>query len=75
MLKCIGRLRRDLVEPWGMIMARTGLAESSIEIREAAITALEAWGGRVSLEILQDHKESTSWLARYIKQVIEDLSH
>lgn len=74
-LKCIGRLRCDLVEPWGPIMARTGLLEPSLEIRDAAVTALELWGGSESLEVLKNHMESTPWLARYIKQVIEDLSH
>ena len=74
-LKCIGRLRRDLVEPWGKIMARTGLSEPSLEIREAAVTAFELWGDAESLKTLKDHTESTPWLARYIKQVITDLSY
>src|SRR5262249_973271 len=74
-LKCIGRLRCDFVEPWGKLMVKTGLRESSLEIREAAVTALELWGDRESVEMLKDHTETIPWLARYIKQVIEDLSH
>lgn len=74
-LKCIGRLQYSLVGPWGKLMAKTGLSEPYLEIRDAAVTALELWGDSESLEILKDHIESTPWLARYIKQVIEDLSH
>jgi hypothetical protein len=74
-LKCIGRLRRDLIEPWGRIMAKIGLSEPSLEIREAAVTALELWGDKRSLEMLKNHTESAPWLARYIKQVIKDLSY
>jgi hypothetical protein len=73
-LKCIGRLHPSLVGSWGKLMAKTGLSEPSLEIRDAAVTALELWGDSESLGILKDHIESTPWLARYIKQVIEDLS-
>jgi hypothetical protein len=73
-LKCIGRLHPSLVGSWGKLMAKTGLSEPSLEIRDAAITALELWGDSESLGILKAHIELIPWLARYIKQVIEDLS-
>ncbi len=75
-LRCIGSLKRTLAEPWGNVMAINGLSHPDMEVREAAVRALEMWGGRESLEILKIYIdiEQIPWLKSYIKQVIDDLS-
>jgi len=74
-LRCLGRLSSDLTSLWGIVMAASGLLQSDIEIRDAAVRALEAWGGLESLVTLKAHvqSEKSSWLKRYIEQVIKDL--
>ncbi|MCL1468472.1 hypothetical protein [Argonema galeatum] len=75
-LRCVGRLPRELVHPWGLVMAIGGLSHFDIEVREAAVRALELWGGRESLYVLKTRVEveTVPWLVDYIKQVIEDIS-
>jgi len=75
-LRCIGRLKDDLVEPWGRSMARRGLSYPELEVREAAIRALEMWGGQESAETLKTYidSEPVAWLKNYVKQVINDLA-
>lgn len=75
-LRCVGRLRGEIVHPWGLVMAIGGLSHFDIEVREAAVRALELWGGRESLYVLKNRVEveTVPWLADYIKQVIEDIS-
>lgn len=76
LLRCVGRLKNDLVEPWGRNMARRGLSHPDVEVREAAIRALEMWGGQESAEALKNHTDSEPvvWLKNYLNQVIKDLT-
>ena len=75
-LRCVGRLKNTLVEPWGRSMARRGLSHHDVEVREAAIRALEMWGGQESAEALKNHVDSEPvvWLKNYLNQVIKDLT-
>ncbi len=75
-LRCIGRLPDDLVEPWGRDLASRGLSHPDLEVREAAIRALEMWGGQESAETLKTYidSEPVAWLKKYGKQVINDLT-
>ena len=72
-LRCLGR-QPVLVGINGTDLARRGLAHADSEVREAAVRALECWGGPDSISVLKAHNESVGWLNDYIKQVIEDLS-
>ncbi len=73
-VRCIGRLESDQVGPWGMHVADDALRHKDVEVREAGVRSLEAWGGREALEILHRHRDSEAWLDEYVKQVIVDLS-
>jgi hypothetical protein len=75
-LRCIGRLKDDLVEPWGRSMAIRGLSHPELEVREAAVRALEMWGGQDSVEALKVYidGEPVAWLKSYASQVINDLT-
>jgi hypothetical protein len=76
LLRCIGRLKRDLTKTWGLVMAISGLSHPNMEVREAAVRALEMWGGQEALETLKAYVsiEDVAWLKNYIEQVIQDLS-
>lgn len=75
-LRCIGRLNRELTRTLGLVMVFAGLLFPDIELREAAILTLETWGDNESLKTLQGYVEleKEPWLKKYIKQVITDLS-
>ncbi|MCH7840306.1 MAG: hypothetical protein IID38_08745 [Planctomycetes bacterium] len=73
-VRCIGRLEYDQVGRWGMRVADHALRDKDVEVREAAVRALEAWGGCEALSILRSHSDSLAWLNEYVGQVIVDLS-
>ncbi len=72
-LCAMGHLPRRLVEPWGYTMVIAALGQPSIRVRDAAVRALERWGGTTAIRILADHAESAPWLRRYIDGVLSDL--
>jgi hypothetical protein len=75
-LRFLGRLDRSLVGSWGMQMAISSLSHDDLEVREAAVRALEMWGGDDALQALRAYVEAEGvpWLADYTRQVIADLS-
>ena len=73
-VRCIGRLEYDRVGNWGMHVADDALRHKDVEVREAAVRALEAWGGSEALGMLRSHRDPVAWLNEYISQVIVDLS-
>ena len=75
-LRSLSRSPRSLIQPWGLLLAIQGLTYEDVEIRDAAVRALERWGGRDAFMALQNQakKEPVSWLRAYIKQVIVDMA-
>jgi hypothetical protein len=73
-VRCVGRLEYDQVGHWGMHVADDALRHEDVEVREAAIRALEDWGGCEALRLLRSHRDSVAWLSEYVSQVIADLS-
>lgn len=73
-VRCVGRLEYVQVDAWGMGVADDALRHGSVEVREAAVRALEAWGGRKALEMLRNHHDKRPWLDDYVQDVIADLS-
>src|SRR6266478_3179657 len=72
-LRLLGRIqaipprdRRRLVE--------RGLASACIEVRDAAIQAVESWHDSALAELLMSHNESEPWLADYARAVAGDLT-
>ena len=72
-LRLVGRLSRRLVYPWGFVMAMAALSQPNIRVRDAAVRALERWGGPMARQILAAHQETVPWLRRYVAGVISDL--
>jgi hypothetical protein len=73
-LKCVGRLLSPGLEQWRMSLAEQALKHEDSEVRDAAVQALESWGGERAVEILTKHHEPRPWLQDYIDRVIRDLS-
>lgn len=71
LLICVGRLPLAKSMPWGRSMAATALRLDDLELREAAVYAVESWGGAEELELLRNHSEEVDWLAEYIQQVLD----
>lgn len=72
-LRCLGRLPRPANEQWLERTVTKALVHRSVVVRDAIVQAVEEWGGRRCLRVLEGHKEKKPWLRTYIVQVIEDL--
>lgn len=75
LMRCIARLDRNRIDPWGVLMAVGGLSSPVLEVREEAVRALEMWAVPSAVQILSGHEERVKWLADYIQSVIENLKH
>lgn len=73
-LRCTARVDFAKIGDIGLSLAQDALDHNNIEIRDAAVRALENWGGKEAINILRKHNDTESWLRRYIDQVIIDLS-
>lgn len=73
-LRCVGRLEYALVGRWGLQVVDDALHHVDVEVRDAAIRALEKWGGHESVRILRRHRDAEEWLNDYVRQVTLDLS-
>jgi predicted HAD superfamily Cof-like phosphohydrolase len=74
LITCVGRLRFELVRDVAGSLVVGGLAQANVEIREAAIGAIEQWGGKHFVPILEKHIEPETWLATYVDKVLRDLT-
>lgn len=50
-----------------------GLASDSVEVRDAAIQAVENWEDGALIDVLRRHAEPVAWLAKYTASVVRDL--
>ena len=72
-LRCLGRDPRIGSEEWRCGLIQEALAIDDVEIRDAAIQAVESWGGKDLVEILRTHEEPEPWMRQYVEDVIADL--
>ncbi|MGH9844185.1 MAG: hypothetical protein ACREEM_36125 [Blastocatellia bacterium] len=76
LLRCVGRCDFSVVGRWGVALASDALSHRNVEVRDAAVSALELWGGEEARQVLQasTEQEPVPYLASYMKQVVQDLS-
>lgn len=76
-LRLLGRLPYSLAGSTGTLLTIGGLIHQEIQVRDSAVRALESWGESSSRVVLENHvdKEPAPRLAKYIRQVIKDLSY
>lgn len=72
-LRCLGRQSNLGTSFWRAGLVRKSLAIDNIEIRDAAVQAVESWGDPNLADILRSHDETEPWLRNYILGVISDL--
>ena len=74
LLRCVGRLQAKEVAGWGIALASKALQQVDLEVRDAAVQALELWGTPDSIKLLKTHQEKVPWLNEYINRVVKELS-
>ena len=72
-LRCLANLHNPGTTEWRIKLVRDALHTGHIEIKEAAVRAVEHWGGSDLLTVLSSHQEDVPWLREYIEGVIHDL--
>ena len=72
-LRCLGRQTPLGTNSWRADLVRGGLAMDDVEIRDAAVQAVESWGDRSLADVMKAHRESELWIREYIEDVIGDL--
>jgi len=71
-LRLIGRVRvEDPAVRRRIVEASLGSAD--VQVRDAAVQAVESWEDAGCIELLQQHEEPVGWLAAYAQDVIRDL--
>lgn len=72
-LRCLGRQSSPGTASWRAGLVRSGLSMENVEMRDAAVQAIESWGERDLINVLRTHHEPEPWLREYIQDVIDDL--
>lgn len=49
-----------------------GLQSAVVDVRDAAMQAVESWGDPTLIPVLQRHVEPDKWLAEYQRRIIDD---
>jgi hypothetical protein len=72
-LQVISRFRKEELFPVGETMAIASLSHEDDVVKETGIRVFESWGGKDSLETLENVSISSSWVKEYLDEVISDL--
>jgi len=72
-LRLLGRIQIVPSRDRGRLVER-GLASTRVEVRDAAIQAVESWHDPALVDLLMSHRDSEAWLADYAKAVAQDLT-
>ena len=73
LLQCIGRLDYKYFSECAIEHLRSALGHKSVEVREAAIGAIELWEATELQCLLADYHDPVQWVAEYAVQVARDL--
>ena len=74
-LRCLGRQERFGTDSWRTELIRKALSVDDVDIRDAAVQAVESWEDQELIQVLMGHDEPEHWLKDYIQGVICDLTH
>jgi hypothetical protein len=73
LLRLVSR-QKPFTEDWRLDVIRIALSSPSVELRDAAVQAAELWQEPRAVELMQQHEECCTWLADYIKRVMQDVA-
>ena len=72
-LRCLANLDSPGTPNWRVNLVRDALHTGNVDIKEAAVRAVEHWGDSELVKVLSSHQEDVPWLRDYIEGVIDDL--
>ena len=72
-LRCLASLNPPGTGEWRVDLVQDALQSNNVDIKEAAIQAVEHWGDAELVEVLASHQEDVVWLREYIAGVVKDL--
>ena len=72
-LLCLANLPKPGSTGWRVNLIRHALETGHIEIKDAAVQAVELWGDHDLAKVLASHQEDVPWLRKYIEAVVDDL--
>ena len=72
-LRCLATLDYPGTTEWRSNVIQDALHTDNVDIRDAAVQAVEHWGETGLLRILASHHENAPWLKAYVEGVISDL--
>ena len=72
-LRCLGRRPSFGPIEWRVDLVQDALRVQDVEIRDAAVQAVESWGDRALVEVIRKHTDREPWLQQYIQDVIDDI--
>jgi hypothetical protein len=73
LLRLLARAPVEHTQPWAIAIAAAALHDEDTDVREAAISALEIWGGAEAKEMLESHRDPQAWLAEYAHRVAKEI--
>jgi hypothetical protein len=65
---------RPRTSAWRSQIVAAALRSSSVEVRDAAIQAVESWAEPELVSLLRKHSDTAQWLAEYAAQIIRDIA-
>ena len=72
-LRCLSRLDLPGTPEWRQQVVANALRTNDVEIRDAAIQAVEHWQEQPLVNVLKEHHEPLTWLRDYLEGVVSDL--
>jgi hypothetical protein len=72
-LRCLARVEGDGDVQWRKELIKEALKHTDLELRDAAIQAIETWKNPELVPILRNHKETVAWLRDYAAEVVSEL--
>lgn len=73
-LRLLGRRENLFSVEWRCSIIREALESPDVDLRDAAIEAVEVWRDNEFVPILSKHIEPVGWLSDYIKKVLSELA-
>lgn len=72
LLRCLARLPDPGSESWRSGLVRDALSSGTLEVRDAALEAADAWADAAVLRVLRSHRDPDPELQGHIESVIRD---
>ena len=73
-LRCLGRLTSPGDLKWRRDLVSAALKVDDVQIRDAAVQAVENWDDERLVDVLTSHSEPVQWIQEYLQAVITELT-